>query len=500
MGLDTTHVQYDQYKSKWRRCRDAVAGQDSLQQHDASTSLRSGGAQSTQMLANAPYIPFPSRSTTAEEYRNYIMRAQYFPAPGRTVDGFLGMVFRRDPVVNNEELVSELVENIDGAGTSLQTIARQLVRDALVVSRAGVLVDYPVVNAEGAMTVQQAESMNARPRVTWYRAEDILDWREGMIGNERGLTFVKLAESEDIPDPEDEFKTVTVYYRRVLDFNEQGQYRQRLYEQANSQWQQIGEETVPRINGAPFSHIPFFIIDPVDGSADVDDPLMLDLVNVSLAYYRNSADYENALFKLNPTPYLFGLTAKEIDDMGGTLRLGANSGFVSSSTEARAGYMEFTGQGLTELREAMNVKTVQMAALGARMLLANPSRTEAAETAAIHRAGEDSILASVANSVSEVLTKALRIAAVWSGLSEDSLDELSIRLNTDYQTRLINPAMVTALVAAVQNGFVARRSLLEFLQQHEVISPDYDIDELMQELESEMSFGLGENESDADDE
>ncbi|MFX5760945.1 DUF4055 domain-containing protein, partial [Acinetobacter baumannii] len=84
--------------------------------------------------------------------------------------------------------------------------------------------------------------------------------------------------------------------------------------------------------------------------------------------------------------------------------------------DAKAYFLEFEGQGLDALEKNLSRKENQMAILGARLLEAPQKGVEAAETAGIHRAGENSVLASVAQTLSEGLEKALELFILWAGI------------------------------------------------------------------------------------
>lgn len=67
------------------------------------------------------------------------------------------------------------------------------------------------------------------------------------------------------------------------------------------------EEVIPTVNGKPLTEIPFVCMSPYDLRVDLEKPPMLDLVDVNISHYRNSADYEHALYlTAQPTPYVTG--------------------------------------------------------------------------------------------------------------------------------------------------------------------------------------------------
>ena len=80
MPANSTHLDYDAALPAWLRARDVIAGDD---------AVKAGGTK---------YLPRLD-SQSDDEYLAYKTRACFFNATSRTCDGFLGLLFRRDPEV-----------------------------------------------------------------------------------------------------------------------------------------------------------------------------------------------------------------------------------------------------------------------------------------------------------------------------------------------------------------------------------------------------------------
>jgi hypothetical protein len=68
MPVNTCHPQYSAHEHQWKRCRDAVDGSD---------AVKAAGSQ---------YLPGLSAQST-EEYEAYKMRALWYGASARTIQG-----------------------------------------------------------------------------------------------------------------------------------------------------------------------------------------------------------------------------------------------------------------------------------------------------------------------------------------------------------------------------------------------------------------------------
>jgi hypothetical protein len=243
-------------------------------------------------------------------------------------------------------------------------------------------------------------------------------------------------------------------------------YRQRVFEEDKQGLiTQIGDDIFPLMNGNTMSFIPFEFIGVRDNSPCVDKPPLLDLVDVNLSHYRTSADLEHGRhFTGLPTPVVCGVQLES----GQSLSIGSAKAWVFPDPQASATFLEFTGQGLGELREAMREKESMMATLGARMLAPESKGIESAQTASIHRAGENSVLASISQSISISLTHILEWLRDWSNIT----GEVSVELNRDFVPPTMTAQDLTALVTAWQSGAISHSTLFDNLKQNDIIAAD----------------------------
>ena len=121
-----------------------------------------------------------------------------------------------------------------------------------------------------------------------------------------------------------------------------------------------------------------------------------DMFAVNLDHYRLDADFKHGLhFTALPTAWVSGF------DKAASLRIGSSTAWVSETPGATAGFLEFTGQGLTTHERAMDRDERLMAILGSRMLEDMKKVGETATAIELRQAGEYSILGNVALSLSE---------------------------------------------------------------------------------------------------
>lgn len=450
MPVDTTHREHDAHVEKWQRCRDVVAGGDDVKERGTAYLPKLGGQNDG-------------------EYGAYRARALFFGAAGRTVQGLEGALFRKDPDVDVPESHEELLESVTMDGLDATEFSRRAAREVLTTGRLGILVDMPS-DAEGAP-----------PYLAPYAAEKIINWRTATVGADSVLTRVVLEETVWVEDPADEWALKDEKRWRALEI-EDGWYVVRLYKrgQESTGFVQVGEDVVPRRAGARLDRIPFYFVNANNLSVQIGKPPLLDLVDVNLSHYRTSADLEHgAHFTALPTAWVAGFPADS------TLRIGSSTAWVTTETNAKAGFLEYTGQGLSALVDLKDSKEAQMAVLGARMLEPQKRAVEAAETHEIRQAGEHSALAAIGRSVGLGIERALRKAVWWAGGSDADVEKTAFSLNDDFVAAHMDPRELESLMKAWQGGGMSLDTFLWNLKRGEVLPPDRTVDDEKELIEAE---------------
>jgi hypothetical protein len=459
MPIQTEHPVYTKYKARWQRARHANDGEDAVKD------------------AGETYLP-KLEDQTSRDYDAYKQRAVYFNATGRTVDGFVGMINRKPAMVELPAQIEDMEEAATKDGSSLEELTKDATENMLISGRLGLLVDRPPQENEPAYLV-------------CYNAEECINWRED---DDDELLMVVLQEGYfEQASNDDPYKLIAkVRYRELVMaeiLDEGGEptgttgYVQRIWEQdTNPQSNsaageyRIIEQIVPLKDGQPLDHIPFFFVNPKGVGNEVYNPPILDIANVNLAHYRNSADIEHGRhLTALPTPWVSGVDAS---DTGGDLPLGSGKAWRLPEN-AQTGFLEFQGTGLSSIQEGMEEKERKMAALGARMIEAPRTGVEAAETARIHQAGTSATVGDVAGSIGQGLEAALKEAAEWEGADPDAV---TVELNKDFVDAKLTPQEITALVDAYLKGAITQETLLHNLKSGELLPEDRSIDEEMELL------------------
>lgn len=458
MPVNTPHPAYTAASPQWAKCRHAAAGEEAVK------------------AAGEAYLPRLTEQTQ-KEYDAYKGRALFYNATGRTVDGMTGLVFRKPPQVEIPSALEYNTDSVDRAGTPLGTFCEKVLEELVTVGRVGILTDFPRVDPR-SLTQAAEQAAGVRPYSVIYPAESIINWRTGEVGGRKMLTMLVL--QEDVQEPKDEFASQAITQWRVLKLDNGGVYRVEIWRRPRENDEPVKvDEWTPLQAGQPMRSIPFGICGPRGIEPGVCKSPILDLVNVNISHYRSTADYEHGLhFTGLPTPIVIGHTFQD----GEKIALGSATFQAFSTQGAQVQFLEFTGAGLSSLSKRLEEKESMMVSLGARMLAAEKRQVEAAETAAIHRAGESSVLASLANAASALITQALQWQAMFAR-AEGA--QAKVTLNTDYLPSGMTAQELTALVQAWQGGAISRDTLLDNLQRGEILPTGRTIEEEKAAIEAD---------------
>ena len=433
---------YTTRKEQWRKIRDAIEGEDQVK------------------LQGQTYLPKPS-GMTVNEYNNYKQRAMFYSTADRTRRGFLGMIFRQDPIVKVPPRMEEWMQSMTSDGLSFEMLSDELLGENVTIGRYGILPDF-----------KQNSAANEFPHLVTYKAEDITDWEEELVDGTKVLTSVTLRDTvgSHLDDEDEEFLTLElidgVYTATRWKVSSQNNVDVRI---------ELGQ-TVPQVAGKPLDYIPFFFINPSNMRPQISKSPFLDLVNMNMAHYRNSADYEHALYlTAQPTPWVAGVVS---ESMKPTSIGPAVIWYLAE--QGRAGFLEFEGKGLEEQRMAMSNKEDRMAALGARMIAESANRNETVDTARLRGRGEMSLLKTVVMTSSVAMTRICRLVADWMGLPSN---EIVIKYNDDFVETRMTHQELTALVSAWQSGAISRETMHENLQRGEIVDPTKSVEDEVADIE-----------------
>lgn len=436
MPVDSENSQYCKFAPRWKVMRDVLEGEWAVKE------------------AGDDYLPTLSEQSPLE-YDGYKRRAQFLNVTGRTAEMLGGLVFRKDPVVKAPGL-DDILRDATLTGCAFYDFVKEVVREVIGVGRFGTLIDW----SEEA----------GRPFLVRYKAEQIINWKMERLNDRMTLTLLTLhemdprwfplTEKERNEGPPDQYEQGEYDQWRVYELKPDGDgarilvvsvFRKKQEKKGKPEFVMI-EQFLPSRRGVSLTEIPFIFHNPHDAHACIDCVPLIDLAEVNLSHYRTSADLENGRhFAGLPQPYACGFEAD------GDLKVGSTVAWVTDNSAAKVGYLEFTGQGLTPLKEALDQKEQQMVSLGASMLQPEAKKAEAFQTVALRSSSDTSALMNITVTATQTCSNALQWVAWWMGTNAtraELVDTHLIELNTEFISQRMLAADLSALTAAYLSGAI----------------------------------------------
>ncbi|WP_137984309.1 DUF4055 domain-containing protein, partial [Pseudomonas viridiflava] len=322
-----------------------------------------------------------------------------------------------------------------------------------------------------------------------YAAEDIINWRTGMVEGHNVLTMVILREMKEEADG---FGLKCTEQFRELALGDDGLYVCRVWRRKGPRGGgplEVVEEYEPKGKGGRLKEIPFTFIGAQNNDPSIDESPLYDISMINLGHYRNSADYEDSVFWCGQAqPWISG-----VDEQW--LEMARREGvYVGSRAPIPVPAGETFGfaqpQPNTLVKEAMADKNQMMIELGARMVVASLTAKTATESRG-DQSSSTSVLAICVANINDAYTRALGWCAQFLGVTGKS----AYQVNQEFVELSADPQMITALVGLWQSGGFAKADLRGYLRKLGLIAPERTDQQIDSELQEQTeNLGLDDDE------
>ena len=458
---------YIAQSARWAVCRETIEGEDAVK------------AQGEKYLPMASGKDCYSRKMRYEAFK---ARTPYVNFVGGAHGIMHSMIFRRSPTVRASDsfLDSGLLQDVDGKGRSLYQFASDSVSDLLKTGFGAWLLDIP--QAGDAATKYDAEKQGIRPYLTYYPAEAVINFVYDGSAGARKLKLVVIREFVDVYT--DEFTAEAHEQWRVLSINDEGFYEQRIYNpiRENGAVVDMDVRVVPvSVNGKQLRYIPIVLLP----SEFPEKPPLFDLSMLNIHHYQLTADYTNGVHMTTvPTGYITGYTPKD-DGSDNDITLGGDAFLTEENSEARFGVLSFSGEGLEHCEKAIDKIESQIAGIFMKNIAPDKKTSETAESAYVHRSGENAKLATFARNVSGKLSQIVQWYEEWNGYE----GAVEIHLNYDYETMSLDPNIINSVANISGQGKFPLYCVFYILRQQELIDPDMGYDDFIFLVDQENISG-----------
>lgn len=448
----TEEIQY-----QWTLVRDCIAGEH---------RMKSKGE-----------IYLPKKSGQSDrDYDAYKARAKWADYTEEALNTMHGKLFAKAPSVEcgDNEILKKCLKNFDREGDTFFQFASDSVYDNMQTSFGGFIVDLPNVK-DKALTKADALEAGLFPFARYYKAEDIMNWKFETINGVKKLSLVVLREMIETPvvdEVSSEFSHNLEYQYRILDFDNEGFYRVRIFTEYIAPetkdkikvTEQIGNDIPVRVNGKRIRYIPFFFAP----YKKLRKPMLYGIAELNKHYYMQSADYQNGVhYTTIPTGYATG-HQNELDPKTKKpipIRLGGDSWLTFPNSETKVGTLQFAGEGLSHCEIAIADTQEQIGILGTRSISPDKAMSETSEAAKIHREGENAKLIAYARDMSEVFTKVFQTIADWLEIEIT----VSIQINVDFDLTLSDPNMMNSIANLSRDGRYPLPLVYDALEKGELL-------------------------------
>lgn len=436
MPVQSEHPEYTANVSKWNLVRDVLKSEVKKYIKDVDSSD-------------------PSRSA------RYKDDAQLTNFTSRTKNGLIGAIFRREPLIQLPSEVAYLNIDATGANESLAKVSQEGSGEVVTTGRIGILTDFPMIES-GTLTAKEVEDLDIKPRLSFYTAESMINWKESFVNGKLMLIMLILKEERDEINEQDGFLWEQKICYRVLRMID-GIYAQFIYDEVGD----LISENIPLdASGNPWDKIPFEFAGSENNDAVVDPSPIHDLARLNIGHLRNSADYEESVH-ITGQPTLIISTEFSKEDFEAAnpngIQIGARKGH-NLGPGGSAQFLQATPNQLADV--AMQRKEQQAIMIGAKII--TPQATnETAEAARMRHSGETSILSVIAKNIEKALINSVMHVIRFTIPNFESFkkEDIIIELNDQFFDANLDPNMIMAQMQLARSGIITKTDIRNTLRK-----------------------------------
>ena len=494
--------QYESLKLFYERARAIVGGQDSTKSYDDVLDTSSFG----NLL-----LPF-SPKMTWEQYCFYKAEAELPGLCSQYSRTLVGGLLRKPPKVElppeiREEAYNWITQDFTGDGRGLVGFLDEALKEEITTSRAWVAVSFPYV-PEG-MELTPAQQKELKPFPILYKAESIINWKEGThpITRRKGLVRVIIRQPLELPDPDNEFHDRLVDAVMVHELNKDGEYQIRAYEyiteessndtqviagsyrenysvETNKGRWELSATEIPLSNGNPLKEIPIY---PLNGSVAPAEPLLMPLINREVALYnklsrRNHLMYGAATY----TPVVASdMTDEDFEDL---VSAGLGSWLKVRDGE-KIDVLDTPTDALKDMDRAIESAVLEMGRMGIRMMTPDV-RDQSGVALEIRNAGQTAQLGTLNVKVSNVMNRIITAMINWRYNTSYTPRDIEFELSADFNPAPLGADWLRLVTEWYDTGKLPRSEWLSIMKANDIISPEYDDEKAKTEImEDELILG-----------
>jgi len=481
------NAEYESIKEIWDRCRAICSGERYVKALDSYLDPRLGNL----------LIPF-SPSMDIDQYNFYKAEAELPGIVAQFAKMLVGGLLRKKPVLElpedaPEESYDWLMNHFSQDNSSMTAFLDGALWEEIQTSRAWVYVDYPVVQDPDSYTSD--ELLEFTPYPVLWKAESVINWH--MDTDAQGHNLMKRVITRNNIEhfnEENEFHPIfrdTVHVHEVVD----GYYQIRVYEKDtdsqqvpvvsgkkhislnNSKSKFILVDTIVTIqaHGERLTQIPAW---PLNGGLEIVEPILSPIVDKEVSLYNKISRRNHLLYGAATYTPILHTDMSDADfekivsqGLGSWMRLGVDD---------KADILKTPTEALEDYEKAIANAIEEMAKLGIRML--SPETAQSGIALEIRNAAQTAQLGSLNNKISSTMNKIIVFMMNWRYDDDLKESDVDFSLSADFNPIPLGADWLRLATEWYETGLIPRSVWLQILKQNDILSPEYDDEEGVQEI------------------
>lgn len=459
MPVNTLHQQFAKLNKRWQMMRDVT---------DGESAVKAKGEE---------YLPKPNKQDNTpanrERYKQYIARASFLEVTKDTLDKYTGQAFATDPALVTDSSFDYLKTNANGEGATIYQLAQKVFIDQMRYGRCGLLIDCK--KSISGLSQADVELFDLTPKIKFYDVFSIINWR---ITDDKLSMLVLREDIEQVQD-DDIFVVNHVTQYRCFTL-EAGVCRIDVWREQGA-WQIIDTTYPTDAKGNLLSFIPFVIVgSDINDFSEQSIPLE-SIARLNLAHYRNSADYEDSVFRCGQVqPVISGISdarLRYLEDKD--ISIGSASALLLEPNST----FSFVQAGANTLAsEAMDKKYLNMQHLGAKLIEPNKGNKTATQ-ASQENSAQNSVASMCIVNLNEAMQKALSIIYTLSNMTTT---EVLFKVKQEFINLDVEPSVLQNLSALVQAGLAPKEVIFDYLRKYNLINAELTNDDILGLIEADI--------------
>jgi hypothetical protein len=417
-----------------------------------------GGTRVLRAKAEAIIPREPSEA--ASSYERRIFHATMPPFLTRLASQAAGVILRKGINLEGDPYWDDWRNDVTGDGTTLDEYVRRQLVTALLYGHSSSIVDY-TPNAS-ARSLAEERQRGAKPYLVPVSPRQILGWRTSNDSTSSDLTQVRIRER--VCRAKGAYGEELVDQIRVM---EPGRFEIWQAPSPAPGYPTTGWELTNR-GTTSLNRIPLVTVYSNRQGNLLSLPPLQEVAFLCVAYAQRFCDFHHAIHVgANPMLVLRGFDPDSDTPLG----ISVNTALLLPP-DGGAEYVQPTSEAFDSQLKCLQALEDQISRLGINTLSQANLTNAAAEARRIDRIDSDSIMAVISGDLERAISQLFELAGEYVGIEPPV-----VTIPRDYENRLIDGNQITAYLQLYMQGAISQQTLLEILQQGEVLPPNIDLDE-----------------------